>query len=218
MPNWCATNIYFYSENKKEISDFCEKLTQFIKVPAHDKIHASGSNWLGNMLCYAGYDYDKVVDGLYGYCRGWVQYIGDVEENSDYFAFAVDVEDAWGPHIEPWRYVLDGLNPNNTIKIAWVAEEPGCEVYVKYDPDGLFFGDYEYNMDCYAEDDEAFDRFPELRDGCDIYTAEELMKIFDLPDMDAVMKRAELINQALDDDYDYGYITIHRYEEADEEF
>lgn len=218
MPNWCSTTIVIYSCNRSEVETFHDKLHEIISKPYDSNVEAA--NWLGNMLMYAGYTYEETVAEKGGYPRGWINYIGDIETNDceGVSYFYCDVEDAWDPHIKPWRCSIDKLYPNNNVKIAWLANECGCEVYLKYDLDGLFFSDSEYCMDCYCDNDTAYQKYPELQEGCEDYTAYQLMEIFELSDMNAVIKRAERITEALEDEYGEGYVYIHKYEDMDNEF
>lgn len=217
MPNWCLSQIVVYSKNKYEIELFHDKLEEVMSHKFDEKV--GDPSWLGNLCIGAGYTYDETIADRAGYCRGWIQYISNIETNDEKFNyFYVDVEDAWEPHIKPWRSSIERLYPANNIKIAWIANECGCEIYQKYDPNGLFFSSAEYSMDCYCDNDEVYEKYPEIQEGCDNYTTAQLMKIFNLPDMESVIKRAEEITEAMEEEYGEGYVYIHKYEEMESEF
>ena len=144
---------------------------------------------------YSGFTYEETIAEKAGYCRGWIQDVTNIETNiaEGIYYFYVSVEDAWGPHIQPFRASIDRLYPKNGIKLAWIANECGCQIYQKFDDNGLFFSDEEYCMDCYVPDNSVYEKYPEFREGCEDYTAAQLMEIFALTDMEAVIKRAEEI-------------------------
>lgn len=219
MPNICCTQVVIYSENKSVIHKLHAKLNAYIKTPANEDL-SNNRNWLGNLLCNAGYDYSEVKDGKHGYCRGWVQYINEVEDNvaTGYSSFSVDIEDAWAPNIEPWRKLITKLFPYHRVRLAWIGEEEGCEIYQKYDPDSLFFSDCEYFVDCYVGSAKAYKEYPELMDEHRGFTLQELQSIFQLDDIDAITARAEAIEEELQEKYGEGSYSIYPYEEMDNEY
>lgn len=218
MPNWCSTSLSIYSTSHSEVKSLHDKLLEVIEKPFDGNVQAA--NWLGNMCMHAGYTYEETIAEKAGYCRGWIQEVTNIKTNiaEGIYYFYVFVEDAWGPHIQPFRASINKLYPNNSLKIAWIANECGCQIYQKFDDSGLFFSDEEYCMDCYAPDNSVYEKYPEFREGCEDYTAGQLMDIFALPDMESVIKRAEKITEAMEDEYGEGYIYINRYEEVDSEF
>lgn len=51
MPNWCWSNITFYSKDKSVIEDFHKKLTEWTDAPSLAPTAWDGdSSWLGNIL------------------------------------------------------------------------------------------------------------------------------------------------------------------------
>lgn len=218
MPNWCSTNVTIYSEDHNIINQLHDKLEEFIATASCDETK-NNTSWLGNLLGHAGYSYSDIIAEKYGYPRGWIQYIDEPEKvpNTSYTSFYVDIEDAWGPHIRVWREFLNKMFPDVFIKLSWVAEEPGCAIYAKYDPEGLFYDNYAYSIDCSVPDESCYTKYPELQEGSDIYSSEEMHKIFGTNDLKAITARATEITSALEEEYGEGYIYVNQYEEAEEE-
>ena len=82
MPNWCNTHITFYAKNEVAVNDLHSKLMQYSSVSYDKKVDKS---WLGNILLNAGVGtYDEILADKYGYCRGWVDDIGDVTQSDGY--------------------------------------------------------------------------------------------------------------------------------------
>lgn len=219
MPNWCDTQIVIYSKNKSVIHLLHAKVKSFMTAPAYKGL-SDNTRWIGNILCHSGYDYTDVCNGKYGYTRGWINNLNDVEDNADtgYSSFFLDQEDAWCAIIEPWRHIITKLYPYHDIKISWIAEEPGCDVYQKYDPDGLFFCDREYCVDCYVDSSEAWKEYPELMDEHRGFSLTELKTIFKLDTIEAITARAEEIEEEMQEKYGEGFYHINKYEEMDSEF
>lgn len=219
MPNWASTEIYIYHEDKTLITEIQNKILRFSSVLASEKM-APDCSWLGNIVMHAtGCTYEDVLNEKYGYPRSWIQDIGSVEQCNNYFVFTVQAECAWLPKILPWRHILDHLSPHKRIKMAWVSTEPGMELYLKYDSEDVFLRDYEYEVDCYVPDNELWDRYPELLDEHRAYTAAELLAIFGKQDMDGVIRRAEEITEAIQNECDGdGFYNISRYETVEDEY
>lgn len=124
MPNWCYTDITFYSPNKDEIfklrNDFTKVFNDDALVGAYVK------KFLPDV------DADKV------HCRGSVIDIDDsLSKTNDFFWFSMHTETAWAPTIGVWREILKQNFPN--IALSYIAEEPGCDLYEKWDNSKLFY-------------------------------------------------------------------------------
>lgn len=207
MPNWCSTSITFYGKDEKQIRDLHNTV---VKVSKED------NPWIGNMCVIAGYSKNEVLDEACGYARGFIDGVNEVTECNDGFSFEVWVEDAWGPHIEPWRRALDILYPNNEISICWIAEEQGCEVYLKHDP-MKFYEEYEYQYSAWSSDPTYCNKFKEFTEEDFACTLYDLQKLFGLKHIEDIMKRAKEIDDDLDE-HDAGRLSIYEYTELDEEY
>lgn len=219
MANICSTELIIFHPERKVLEDLKSKLDKFIHIPAHESL-SHNTYWIGNLLLHAGYNYTDIVNDKYGDTRSWVAYLGEIEQHitGGVYFFAVDLEDSWGPHIAPWRYFLNKLYPDAEIKLAWMAEECGCELYQKYDPDSLFYADYEYFVDCYVPDNSAYDKYPELVDEHRGYSADELREIFNVDDMDEIIATANSITEKLQEEYGDGFYNVNAFQVMEEEF
>lgn len=132
MPNWCTTNITFEG-NKKDIKDFHEKLIKITKTPSRIE-NDFGSHWLGNVVDYF------VLDSNVVRCRGSISYIDtcfDLSEEECYFEIVTDT--AWEPMINMWSLIIEEYYPS--ISFVYVAEEPGCEIFINTDTEGKHYTD-----------------------------------------------------------------------------
>lgn len=214
MPNWCSTHITFYAEKKENVVDLHSKLMQYTAVPCNG---CKDATWLGNILLHAEIgSLDEIQADKYGYCRGWVDDIGDVEQSDGYFSFFVTVQDAWAPHTEPFYHLLTKLYANE-VKMAFAAEEPGCEVYVKYDPDNLFYADCEYIIDSYFPA-ECAEQYADIADMDGLQSWESLCEAFHADSWQDILDKAEAITEAVQDEYGEGFCYVHEYEVMDNPF
>lgn len=214
MPNWCFTHITFYSENKANVVDLRSKLMQYTAVPCNG---CKDATWLGNILLHAEIgSLDEIQADKYGYCRGWVDDIGDVEQSDGYFSFYITVQDAWAPHTEPFYHLLGKLY-NNTVKMAFAAEEPGCEVYIKYDPDNLYYSDCEYVVDSYFPSESAA-QYADVADMDSLQTFDGLCEAFKVDSWQDVTAKADEITDTLQDTYGDGFVYVHQYDILDNPF
>ena len=127
MANMCSSTICFYGQDKvavetlfKEIYDFWSKegdLYEFV------------NQFLPNI------DADKVD------CGGSIQYVSDEMEQTaasplaeNYYLF-IETETKWSAKIA----IFDTIAKERGLRVAYTAEEPGFEYYVKWDPSGYFF-------------------------------------------------------------------------------
>lgn len=141
MPNWCSTEYYVVG-SKKELSDLNKKMERLENRKKSLVKNSFGNTWLGNLVKLLGGDWEKV------YCRGeWMNREYNKKKNTLTFTTAT----AWCEMSE-WRSFIESCY--KTIKILYVAEEPGCGIYQTNDKEGVFFKD-KYVLD-YGEDVEYF--------------------------------------------------------------
>lgn len=219
MPNWCSTNVTLYAKDEAIIRELSELIGNYSKQ-SFCKETTGNANWLGNLLCHAGFDYSEVVAGKYGYPRGWIQWVDDVtiNESTGYASFTIDIEDAWCPHIQVFREFVNKLYPNNCIHISWIAEEPGCELFQKYDPDNLFYSEYEYNVDIYVPEEKYYEKYPELSIENDGYTLNTLKQLFKLGDITAILDRAKAITEEMQSGCGEGCLNVNSYYVMNQEY
>lgn len=153
MANWCSTS--YVIEGDKEILETIKRA--FDNHPVKEK---SSENWEGNILAALGINCEKSS------IRGFVDYYSDIDDETFHFA----CEEAWCR--TDFAELL--LSKFPSISIYWMAEEPGCEIYMTNDAYGTYFperyyvevqinsnGDSEY----FEEEQDAYNWIRE-RTGC----------------------------------------------------
>ena len=145
MPNWCSTNIAFYSENKEQLEAFHKKVLEIQNGNATQE-NDFGKGWLGD---YANTFYPE-IGAINIECRGTANDISDIEKIVDkYNDFYMYTFTAWTAKIGLFYKITKDFYPD--IKIAFVSDEPGCEYYCKWDDEGLFWPE-DYCLDiCYPD-------------------------------------------------------------------
>jgi len=135
MPNWCFTSVVV-DGNKKDVRSLYSIMSKLEsrKKPLVD--NGFGNTWLGCLVTKLGGDWEKI------YCRGsWsnLYYKGET--------LHFDTETAWGPMTEVFDFIKT-VYPS--LKIYYSSEEPGCEVFVTNDIDGIHFPN-RYYLDSYDD-------------------------------------------------------------------
>lgn len=147
MPNWCSTDYYVVG-SKKEVLDLNKKMERLENRKKSLVKNSFGNTWLGNLVKSLGGDWEKV------YCRGeWRCREYDEKNNTLIFT----TETAWREMVE-WRKFIESYY--TTIKLLYVTEEPGMEIYQTNDKDGIFFKD-RYILD-YGVDIEYFETIDQV--------------------------------------------------------
>lgn len=195
MPNWCSTDYYVVG-SKKEVLDLNKKMERLENRKKSLVKNSFGNTWLGNLVNYLGGDWEKV------YCRGeWMCREYNKEKNTLTFT----TETAWR-EMNEWRKFIESYY--TTIKLLYVTEEPGMEIYKTNDKDGVFFKD-RYILD-YGEDIEYFETIDQV-----VKFTEEFIgvKIED--------KTVNGIQRTIDDFFVKSnekdlYFSFHEFEEVDD--
>ena len=146
MPNWCSTNIAFYSENKEQLEAFHKKVLEIQNGNATQE-NDFKEGWLGD---YANTFYPEIGAEKIE-CRGVASDISEIEQMGKYHYFRMYTWTAWSAKIGLFYKITKDFYPN--VKIAYVSEESGCEYYRKWDEEGFFCcGDYYLDI-CYPNAD-----------------------------------------------------------------
>ena len=212
MPNRCYTVLVFHG-NDKEITDFRYKLEEYTSKNYME--NGFGPTWLGNVLCGAGLGdhIDSKVDCIR--CRGAVEWIDDIESNGDDDSMLrVAMTSAWSPAISMWTRVISALK-YETIIFTFCAEEPGCELYAKYDPLGDFDDKYYVDTLLCGEDGNNKDlcRIQDTRYyASDEHLIEDLQRLLESTEVNIknLIAKAHMSTFADED----SYISIHTYEDV----
>ena len=149
MPNWCYTDFVFEGE-KKQI----ETLYEFLDDSTSRKglTNGFGNSWMGNIPYRLGLDYN------FYQCRGTVANLELFDEGSIH----LETETAWAPMTEVFDLVIKTLKLVS-IKYAYRATEPGCELYQIHDPDSLgSYDDENVVIELYSITEETFAKYPFL--------------------------------------------------------
>ena len=138
MPNWCTTSYMIEGphETLKKIND---------AILHHEVQENSSSDWEGNVLLALGITWKQnTPDGKGYYMRGFIQDSPSLGENTlEFYA-----DEAWG--VTDFNEVLEKNFPD--IKVYFIAEEPGMEVYITNDAEGKFFPTRYYVDTCIKDD------------------------------------------------------------------
>lgn len=146
MPNWCSTNIAFYSENKDQLEAFRKKALEIQNGDATQE-NDFGKGWLGD---YANTFYPE-IGAMNIECRGTASDISEIEQMGKYHYFRMYTWTAWTAKIGLFYKITKDFYPD--VEIAYVSEESGCEYYCKWDEEDFFYcGDYYLDI-CYPNAD-----------------------------------------------------------------
>lgn len=152
-------------------------------------------NWVGHIV--------EALNGSipdYLYVRGWWD---DLEREENCIRF--HLESAWEPLYEAWDFICKKYN---NLTAYFIAEEPGCEVYLKRDnedmqwfPDNYYVDacipDGEYINEYFTDIDEAF-RYIESISDTNIITAENI----------------EALNLTWQEEDEDAYIYLHEFKKV----
>lgn len=147
MPNWCDTEIIFYSHKINKLRDLHEKMR---------KIYFSQSSQENDFINRWMSDYANAFFPEIGAekidCRGSVFYIDeDINRKEIYFYFKINTQTAWSPKMGLWNEIISRSYAGD-IFIAYASEEPGMELYCYHDESQLFYQDSNIYFDLLGDD------------------------------------------------------------------
>lgn len=191
MPNWCSTDYYVVG-SKKEVLDLNKKMERL-----ENRKKSLVKNGFGNLVKSLGGDWEKV------YCRGeWMCREYNKEKNTLTFT----TETAWR-EMDEWRKFIESYY--TTIKLLYVTEEPGMEIYQTNDLDGVFFKS-KYVLD-YTEDVEYFETIDQA-----VEFIEELIGIkIEDKTVNGIQKAMDNYVEENEDEEDL-FFSFHEFEEVDD--
>ena len=140
MPNWCNNFYAFYvkDEDKGDLARLHKNLVEVMQTPSEVK-NDFEPGWLGKVAIKHGFDYEEIS------CRGYIRELEDYRPGDSFFTLSS--ETAWSPTNELWKAVIEQYTG---IAFVYTAEEPGCELYINTDVEGVYFSD-RYLMDIYGD-------------------------------------------------------------------
>lgn len=134
MPNWCWTDIKFYSKDE-ELLRRMYKDFKAIEEGKPTQENDFGNGWMGDFAnhYFPEYGAEKVE------CRGRVDGIDEICERCGISYFTVWTETAWGPKMAIWYEIVKRFYSG--VEIAYSAEEAGCGLFLSWDKtnDTIFF-------------------------------------------------------------------------------
>ena len=195
MANTCFTTYKCVSENPKDLKKLYRTL-QYMdnrKTPVVTNGWFNPKRWLGCLVKALGGDPKKI------YCRGE---ISDYELEDD--VLTINMETAWSEMTET-RHFIESVFPG--MKIYYVEEECGCEVYNTNDADGLFFSDRYYLDSDGAVDDHYFKTIGEL--------AEVISEIVGHPVVETFEECEKALEDHMEENPDEWY-SLHEFQVCDD--
>lgn len=124
MPNWCSTTYKCVGDPKevRALHEILERMDSRME-PKHP--NGFGTLWLGELVIELGQDWEKLR------CRGKI-----TDYEHDEGCLTIYQSTAWCEQ-EGVREAIETKFPN--IKVYYLEEEPGCEVYYTNDLSGDWF-------------------------------------------------------------------------------
>ena len=147
MSNTCFTTYKVVSENKKDVTKLFKTIKRLDgrKTPLVKNGWYDPKLWLGCLVKALGGDPNKV------YCRGTITFY-EMEDD----VLTLHTETAWAEMSET-RHFIESCFPG--MKIYYIEEESGCEIFNTNDSEGLYFKD-RYYLDGF-DDSEYFETVEE---------------------------------------------------------
>lgn len=140
MPNWCSTS-YTLVGTRKNVGAAFRALRKLEQTPRSKEAGPDSflpdSRWLGyvatDILGIPCNDID---------CRGDFSQL-ELEMQNGRHCICFFTETAWGPCTDLWLRFCRKFH----LSLNYIAEEPGCLVYEKLNPDGMYSDNYVYDDD-----------------------------------------------------------------------
>lgn len=187
MPNWADTTYKCVGDLKevRELHEILEKMNNR-KEPKHP--NGFGNLWLGELVIELGYDWEKYP------CRGEITYY-----EHDEGMLTINQYTAWCEQ-EGVREAIQTKFPS--IKVYYMEEEPGCDVYYTNDLSGDFFPE-KYLLD--GED--VYEYFETLEDVSKFVN--DRFGLTTTPDLEEIERQ---LNEYVDgyEDSDF-YLNLHEF-------
>ena len=189
MANWAS--VSYAIEGPAET---LKKIEEAIKHPVKEE--GASPNWEGGVLLALGISIEEIDKAC---TRGFIQ---DVEPYMVGNALRFETEEAWG--LQDFNELLE--KHFTDIKVYWVVEELGCEVYCTNDKEGKYFPerywvdtciDGGYESEYFETEEQALNWLADLTSG----------EVSTMNDVDEFNNRAE--RQCKDED---NFIHIHKFD------
>lgn len=197
MSNTCFTTYKVVSENKKDVTKLFKTIQRLEKrkTPLVKNGWYDPKLWLGCLVKALGGDPNKV------YCRGTITFY-QMEDD----VLTLNTETAWAEMSET-RHFIESCFPG--MKIYYIEEESGCEIFNTNDSEGIYFKD-RYYLDGF-DDSEYFETLEEAAKYVKDIVGHDVEADFDVIDkaLNAYMEEHE------EDDPDC-YYSFHEFKEVND--
>lgn len=142
MANWATTSYRIENklENLQELHNLCKA---FLNKERPVMEEGASEEWEGNIILALG------IDKGSGYLRGFIQEC-ELEDG----VLRIEANEAWGA--TDFRHLLEGHYED--MKVYYIVEEEGCEVYATNDVEGKYFS-YRFAVDSCVEGEDEFEYF-----------------------------------------------------------
>lgn len=137
MANWASTS-YRIEGNEKDLQELINLYKAFQSKERPPMEENASEGWEGNIILALGIEIQKGQ-----YIRGFIQDC-HLDDNVLY----IEAEEAWGA--TDFRHILE--DHYQDMKVYYVVEEEGDEVYATNDDQGKYF-DFNFLLDMYTEED-----------------------------------------------------------------
>lgn len=148
MANWASTS-YRIEGNQKDLQELNNLCKAFMNKERPVMEEGASENWEGNIILALG---EEIGDS---YIRGFIQ---DIELSDG--LLSIEAEEAWGA--TDFNKLLE--KHYDGMKVYFIVEEEGCEVYATNDAEGKYFDclsvltshvDGEYHREEFRTENEA---------------------------------------------------------------
>ena len=197
MSNTCFTTYKVVSEKKKDVTKLFKTIKRLDgrKTPLVKNGWYDPKLWLGCLVKALGGDPQKV------YCRGTITFY-EMEDD----VLTLNTETAWAEMSET-RHFIESCLPG--MKIYYIEEESGCEIFNTNDSEGIYFKD-RYYLDGF-DDSEYFETLEEAAKYVKEIVGHEVEA--DLKAIDKAL--SDYVEEHEEDDPDC-YYSFHEFKEVND--
>lgn len=186
MANWASTSYRIEGNNEDllELYNLCKAFDSGERPVMEEN---ASKEWEGNIVLALGIDRHKYD------VRGFIQSC----ELSDGL-LSIEANEAW--RATDFRHILE--SHYDSMKVYYIVEEEGCEVYATNDTEGKYFA-YRFIVDSCVDGEDAYEEF-KTEDEALAYAANRLKR-----DSASI---ADINQWNEEHEYDDDYICIHEFQ------
>lgn len=139
MPNWCSNSFYVWGDREEVYKFYLDLITATSDSPDFEIDGGStwrDRDWIGRIFLQAGYTMEEIENRGFE-TRGTIGGISLSTDEYGELGVQFDEETAWAPNDESIGTLLK--EKYSGLDFVFIAEEPGCDIYVNSDTDGRKF-------------------------------------------------------------------------------